>query len=380
MPPVFRFALPTFVICCAFLLPAGPAAAIDVCGNGVCHTTTIPPETPENCPDDCGGGPSCQTDYCENGSCSQPPAGIDYDGDGMPDRLEYDLAHKFFPSALLQWHEEDRSESYLYKNRSTPYTLRPYIGNGALCDTFFECLEIRWGITFFYDHGDVDHIGAHQGDSEMYAALLRRNPSWTGSQTDPAAWEMIRDFTSAHWGGLGDSSMVGAYGDCPEPCGKHTYDARTCNARPTCMAIGYCSGYSGCSALLTQSECSARNCVWNPSCVKRFDWSCYRDVPMDANTTLFCAEGKHALYHSDDECDGGGWLWTDDCPSNAYDLRDWKGNRLQNVGNANSHAAFDTKIQSPGYCGLYDVWGGAQFGDATSYLQHFTVPLHWALY
>jgi hypothetical protein len=30
--------------------------------------------------------------------------------------------------------------------------------------------------------------------------------------------------------------------------------------------------------------------------------------------------------------------------------------------------------------GLYDVWGGAQFGDATSYLQHFTAPLNWALY
>lgn len=51
----------------------------------------------------------------------------------MPDRLEHDLAHRFFPAALLQWHGEDRSESYLYRSHATPYTVRPYVGYSGIC-------------------------------------------------------------------------------------------------------------------------------------------------------------------------------------------------------------------------------------------------------
>jgi len=374
-----RSALVLLVTGFASLLPACPAAAIDYCGDGVCNTDTTPSEA-TYCFYDCGAGTDpCPQDSCENGSCSRPEMGVDADGDGVPDRLEHDLAHKFFPSVLLQWHEEDRSESYLWKAKPTPFTLKPYIGNSTLCDAPFECLEIRWGITFFYDAGDFDYIGAHQGDSEMYAALLRRSPFWQGAPDDPDGWEMFRDFTAAHWGALGDSSKVGAYGYCPPPCPTHNHDSRTCNARSSCRFFGSCGGYSGCSALLTEGECHARNCVWTPVCANGFAWECYRDWPMDTNVPLFSAERKHAVYHTDDECDGGGWLGTDDCPINQYDMREWKENRLQNVGNVDSHAAFDTKILQPGYCGLYDVWGGHDFGDATSYLHHFTAVLNWAL-
>lgn len=100
---------------------------------------------------------------------------------------------------------------------------------------------------------------------------------------------------------------------------------------------------------------------------------------MDTTQTLYCAESKHALYHSDDECDGGGVSGSDDCPNNEYNLRDWKEGLLENVGNWDSHAAFDTTILGPSHCGHYDVWGGAPFGEASSYLQHFTATLNWAL-
>lgn len=378
-----HFVLFPLVLCCALLLAAVPAAAIDVCGNGICATNAIPPENATNCPADCGGGPNdCPVDYCENGSCSRPAAGVDADFDAVPDQLEFDLAHKFFPSVLLQWHDEDRSESYLYRNRATPYVLQPYIGNGTLCDSSLECLELRFGITFFYDHGDTPaDLSEHQGDNELYAVLLRKNPFWQGSSFDPAAWEMFRDFTSAHWGyGLSDSSRVAAYGHCPQPCGDLDSRPRDCNARPTCYAGGTCSGWGSCGGFTSESECLARACTWTPTCNRKFNWACDRDWPLDANTTLFCAESKHALYHSDDECDGGGFWNSDDCPNNQYDLRDWKIGKLQNVGNPSSHAAFDTKIQHPSHCGFYDVWGGHPFGEDDPYMQYLIAPLNWALY
>lgn len=234
-------------------------------------------------------------------------AGTDDDGDGVPDRLEYDLAHRFFPSVLLQWHGEDRSESYLYNDRSAPYTLRPYMSSvGSLCNASFECLEIRWGIPFFYDHGDTFlDISEHVGDSEMYAALLRRKTTWSRAQTDPAAWEMIRDYTSAHSGG-----WVGSYG-C-QPCSVHG-DPIACSARPVCFATGYCIGHSICGSTTTQLECVSRGCTWTPDCFPRSAWSCYSNTPLDANTTIYCAKSKHALYHSDGECDSGAFLNADDC-------------------------------------------------------------------
>jgi hypothetical protein len=54
--------------------------------------------------------------------------------------------------------------------------------------------------------------------------------------------------------------------------------------------------------------------------------------------------------------------------------------KLQNVGNPASHAAFDTKIQHPSHCGLYDVWSGQPFGEDEPYMEYLFAPLNWALY
>jgi hypothetical protein len=373
-----RFTLLALMACCVCLLPAAPAAAIDVCGNGICNTTTIPAENATNCPADCGGGPTdCLQDPCEKGDCSEPTTGADKDYDGLSDRVEFHLAHKFFPTTLLQWHDEDRSESYLFRNRATPYTLKPYYQEGTECAGDLACIEIRYGITFFYDHGDMWVLDSgHLGDSEMYAALLRRRPGM--DPNDAESWEMIRDFTSAHWGSGSDSSVTGAY-SCPLPCDKLSNDPVACNARSTCRATGFCSGWSSCGGFLNQKDCQRSGCNWTPSCVKKFPWECYSGDPLEAQATVFCAESKHALYHTDDECDSGGDLYSDDCPNNQYDMRDWKEGRLQNVGNADYHADNDVTIQQPSQCGSYDVWGGAEFGKATSYLHNFLAPINWGL-
>jgi len=39
------------------VLGAQEARAIDVCGNGICATTAVPPETCSTCPADCGTCP-----------------------------------------------------------------------------------------------------------------------------------------------------------------------------------------------------------------------------------------------------------------------------------------------------------------------------------
>lgn len=39
------------------LFAAGPASAIDICGNGICASTATPPETCSSCPQDCGPCP-----------------------------------------------------------------------------------------------------------------------------------------------------------------------------------------------------------------------------------------------------------------------------------------------------------------------------------
>ncbi len=71
----------------------------------------------------------------------------------------------------------------------------------------------------------------------------------------------------------------------------------------------------------SESECLARACTWTPTCNRKFNWACDRDWPLDANTALFSAESKHAIYHGDDECDGGGFWNSDDCPNNQYASR-----------------------------------------------------------
>jgi hypothetical protein len=80
---------------------------------------------------------------------------------------------------------------------------------GIQCDEDYECLEIRYGIAYFYDHGLVitacllgfctsEVVGEHGGDSEFYAALVRRTTPYATAQTSATSWQLIRDFTAAH--------------------------------------------------------------------------------------------------------------------------------------------------------------------------------------
>lgn len=396
MSRVFRCALPKLPIgaFCAVvaglvsLSAAAPSHAIAVCGDGVCDGTAFPPENITRCPVDCGGGgdpTGCTRDTCSSASCGLPANySIHYDNDGVPERLEYELAHKFFPHVLLQWHDVDRAESYLYQNRAIPYTLRPFNDfSSHLCDEAFECLEIRWGVAFDHDHGDVFGATWHFGDSEMYAGLVRRLNAWSWAQTNLNDWRLIRDFTTAHWGTSSDSSKVGAYGDCPVPCSAFTNDTSACNARPTCSGGGWCSGGSWCSGIGDGSSCQASGCTWMPYCIQRFPWACLHSSGLDVHTTVFAAESKHGLYHSDSDCDNGGFWGADDCPTNQYDMREWKTGKLQNVGNlgstGNQFGSFDVLIQHPNMCDLYDVWGGAPFAESTAYRTNFTNTLRWAL-
>ena len=108
------------------------------------------------------------------------------------------------------------------------------------------------------------------------------------------------------------------------------------------------------------------------------DIRCYSTSPRTARRTTYAAEGKHALYHTDSECDGGGVLGADECPRNAYNMRTYVPGHLQNVGNSNVHSV-DTQIQHPDGCHLYDVWSGDPFAESTNYESHFLYPLRWDL-
>ncbi len=384
-PIAFKLATGAIGACLVTLFAAAPSHAIAVCGDGLCDGNAFPPENITRCPSDCGGGgdpTGCVTDTCSNASCGSPAYLSDLDGDLVLDKLEFDLAHRFFPHILLQWNDVDRDESYLFQQRAIPYTLRPYddpISN--LCDEPRECLEIRWGIAFFEDHGDAFGYSSHRGDSEMYAGLLRRTTPWSYAQYSAGDWRLIRDFTTAHWGTgtSSDSSRVGAYGDCPIPCSTFTNDPQGCNARPTCIAGGWCSGQSWCNGLADGASCQNAGCSWLPYCAQRFAWTCLHTAGLSSQTTIFAAESKHGLYHSDSLCDNGGFWGADDCPNNSIDLRDRKTGRLQNVGNSNDPGTFDTLIQHPDRCNLYSVWGGQPFAESTAYRSNFIAPLRWAL-
>ena len=135
------------------LVGAPRVFAIPTCGDGVCQDTGPFAETDKTCPVDCGGGfPGCN-DICENGACDRPGSGVDKDRDGIPDRLEYDLAHKFFPNLWLQTFDYDLATSYLFQGKALPFMVSPYREPETACDEEYECLEIRYGIASFYDYG-----------------------------------------------------------------------------------------------------------------------------------------------------------------------------------------------------------------------------------
>lgn len=328
---------------------------------------------------------SCLTDTCF--TCYRPAAGVDADVDQVPDSLEYDLAHQYFPAALLQGFDDDLEESYFYLNRAMPYTITPIAVAGTTCDETFECLELRIGLAYRYDTGDTFlGITSHPGDSEFYAVLVRRTVPWSAAQTNAASWQMIRDFTAAHWGETADS-VQGQYSLCgPTSCSPMTQTG--CNANPSYCSwfAGFCSGavgndFESCGNLQDQESCAfaGGSCRWLPAgCGARLNWKCYSSVPVTTARTLYVSEGKHGTYHTKGECDSGGLFGADACPFNQYNLRSYKRQWLQNVGSS-AHPTLDTTMQHPNFCALYDVWGGAKFAGATEYSKHFNIGLSWVV-
>jgi hypothetical protein len=351
--------------------------------------------------------PTCKADPCTN--CYRPAVGVDADGDGVPDALEYDLAYRFFPDVRLQWITSDLNQAYPYQGKSIPFTVHagPASGICAFDGGPNHCLEIRYGLAYRNDcgdnfngmesNGDCDPYGGllginggHRGDSEFYAALVRRTGTWTAAQYDASQWVMIRDFTAAHWRSGADSSMMASYSYCPPNCSAWNNNETACRA-----ASGVCSWFGGmCTGIDAQhlpcngwgaESCvsGGGSCFWIPTaCIPTT--TCYSSTANAGWRTLYASEGKHALYHSDRECDDGGFALpflngADECPTNRWSLRDYVQGKLQNVGELGSHAAFDTYIQHPDFCHSYDVWSGAGFADSTDYKSHFTYPFYWGV-
>jgi hypothetical protein len=349
-----------------------------VCGDGICSYG----EDGFYCPDDCG---TCVADTCT--SCGQPVFG-DYDGDSVPDKLEYDLAHKFFPNILLQTAGDDRDEAYLYNGKAIPFTVHAGPVSG-ICNESMKCLEIRYGTAYFNDIG----WQGHTGDSEFYAALVIRTTSWSSAQLDANQWQLTRDFTAAHWKSPGDSSRYGAYGNCSpnchawdnsyETCSAHAFDGRGCR-----WMEGWCTGGSGanympCSWNSDEGSCyfAGGSCRWIKSQCYPNAAVCDQSAPVSNPPTFYASKGKHGLYHTPWECDAGGFGGLDSCPSSnpPYNMRSYKEGLLQNVGELGNHGSFDTIIQYYDKCFLYDVWGGAAFGGGSDYKQHFTHSFGWPL-
>ena len=324
--------------------------------------------------------PTGRVDRCELASCSAPSWAEDRDGDGLLDRLEYNLAHKFFPAVWLQTIPKDVAEAYPANRRALPYTAEPFSRPG-LCGESFKCIELRMPQSYFYDHGGLFGAGSHLGDSEFYAALVLRTTSWSTAATNADSWVLIRDFTAAHWGTPGDSSRVGAYGYCPTACSQFSAYTSQCASQPQCFVGGVCTSGSwppapDCTSALTPNQCSSAGCLWEPFCADRS--TCYSTSPLSGPATLYAAESKHALYHTQTECDLGNWT-LDSCSWNVYPLRSSVGGFLMNVGRSTSHLNFDTWIQHPDRCTLYSVWSGNRFGDSTPLREQLRYYFDWPL-
>ena len=192
---------------------------------------------------------------------------------------------------------------------------------------------------------------------------MRRTTAWSAASGYSGYWQMIRDFTAAHWNDTGDSSRYGAYGGCPPYC--HNWD----NSQSSCQANsnhcqwfgGLCSGapsngYYPCSSYWDEGSCYFAGCSWYDSeCFQgRLHSGCYSSSPYTTYRKTYASEGKHGLYHTDSECEGGGLFGADACPADddEYNMRNDKYGKLQNVGSFAQHANFDTYIQHPNGCKL----------------------------
>lgn len=357
-----------------------------VCGDGICSRG----EDSSQCSADCGPPPTCTQDTCT--SCGRTVYG-DFDYDSIPDSLEYDLAHKFFPNMLLQTFTDDLNESYLYHGKSIPYVVGSIPASGTLCNESFKCLEIRFGTAYFNDVGAEGHMG----DSEFYIALVRRTTSWSSAQSDANQWQLVRDFTAAHWGAPfgADTSRFGAYGHCSPNCRMWDNNQSSClsqsqsaGGRGCTWFGGMCSGgsdayYQPCSWNSDEGSCyfAGGSCRWIKSQCNPIAAVCDQTAALTGPPTLWVAQSKHGAFHSKVECDSGGFWDYDSCNNSnpPYNLRNYKGQLLQNVGSSTQNASFDTTLQFPNKCSIYHVWSGTDFGSpgVNSWKKVFTTTFKW---
>lgn len=342
-----------------------------VCGDGLCEAWGPVPESTWTCPTDCPPPPCTPVfDSCDN--CFRPGTGVDDDHDGIPDRLEYDLVDRFFPSIMLQ-SASDRDQSYAFSSVSLPFTAQPF-SDPYFCNDPLECLEIRMPILYFRDDG-FSFLGlfSHLGDSEFYVALVRRTTVWTIARNSASYWHLIRDFTAAHKGTIGDSSRMGAYGFCAEQCQLFDNDSATCISNGGCAWYSeMCTGgldASGefCGFYFREGECigAGGDCYWRDSfCVPRA--TCYSSSSSPDPRFLYAAKKKHGLYHTRLECDLGAFGF-DSCPGDHSNMYNDVAGNFQNVGSVTDHDSFDTSVQHPSMCDLYDVWDHTRdFGESTA--------------
>ena len=253
----------------------------------------------------------------------------------MPDDFEHDLAYWFFPAVRLQYFDHDLSQSYYYANPGVPYTVRPV--RFSVCDEDKECMEIRYALAYRRDFGDSIFGTSHLGDSEFYAAIVQRTAPWSTAAGSMSSWQMIRDFTSAHWGeNIFDFSVVGSYGYCATSCSMWDNDGQSCNANPQCDFFpGLCSGTSSqigttCSMINNEGECFFAGCSWQDSdCYSAT--TCYSTVPLAGHRNVYAATRKHSNYHSDAACDAGAY-GRDECQTNQYNLRNAVAGKLPERG------------------------------------------------
>jgi hypothetical protein len=349
-----------------------PGKLACTCGNGVCDGT----ETSANCEKDC---PECATGGTDpNGcgySCTKPAAGEDRDADLVPDQLEYLLAHKFFPNMLASWEVADRSQFYANDPTTIPYSARllgQFTTVGPCAAAKNLCIQITYGMAYHRDCGDdpdptaCNGLGGHLGDSEFYIAVVKRTTAWETAKTRPSAWQLIVDFTSAHFGTDSpfplcgsDSSIMGRYGGIPKSCfSMYGYDPSLCNMDGDCQM----------------------NYMSTPHCENRCSppWA-VGSAPLSTRTTLYVSEGKHANYHSLTACENGAFCGLDSCPNHNINLRNGKKcHTLQNVGNS-ANDGFKHVIHRPGTTrNDYDIWNNSKdnlFGSASPYYGPFTMPL-----
>jgi len=360
--------------CGARATAACPGKLVCTCGNGVCDGS----ETTANCERDC---PECATGgtdpYGCGYSCTKPALGEDRDADLVPDQLEYLLAHKFFPNMWASWDVADKQQFYANEPNATttiPYSVRllgQFTTVGPCAAAKNLCLQITYGMAYHRDCGDDPGTGCggtlkfgHLGDSEFYIAVVKRTTDWETAKTRPSAWQLIVDFTSAHYGTDSllcspDSSILGRYGGVPKSCfGMYGYDATRCNADGDCQM----------------------NYMSTPHCENRCTppWA-VGSAPLSTRTTLYISEGKHANYHSLNACDNGSCSF-DACPNHNINLRNGKKcHTLQNVGNSANSTAFRRTIRRPGTTlNDYNIWNSDpnyKFGDASSYFKPFSSTL-----